>query len=378
MASKEQTLRLMQGNEACAEGAIAAGARFYAGYPITPSTEIMEYSARRLPQVGGSFIQMEDEIGSMAAVIGASVGGVKSYTATSGPGFSLKQENIGYAIMAEIPCVIINVQRMGPSTGVATAPAQGDVMQARWGTHGDHPIIVFSPSSVFECFNLTVKAFNVSEALRQPVILLLDEVVGHMRENITLPVLEDSDVINRETPQGNAPYKPYDEERDVSPLAPFGEGYNFNITGLFHDEQGFPISDKDKVKKQLERLHYKVTNRKDEVVITEEFGLEDADLTVICYGCTARPVQEAVWAARQEGLRVGMLRLVTLWPFPKEKVALLSQHCPRLLVPEMNMGQLVGEVERAAGGRAETIAYNRYDGELITPAEILTKIKGVI
>ncbi|MDW7649736.1 MAG: 2-oxoacid:acceptor oxidoreductase subunit alpha [Bacillota bacterium] len=377
MQHKDQTLRLLQGNEACAEGAIAAGATFYAGYPITPSTEIMEYSARRLPEVGGSFIQMEDEIGSMAAVIGASVGGAKAFTATSGPGFSLKQENIGYAVMAEIPCVIVNVQRLGPSTGVATAPAQGDVMQARWGTHGDHPIIVYSPSSVKECYDLTVKAFNISEVLRQPVIVLLDEIVGHMRESISLPVSGGPQVANRTVPDDSQPYKPYDESRDVSPLAPFGEGYNYNITGLFHDEQGFPMSDSEKVKKQLDRLHRKVANCPD-VIVTEEFGLEDADLVVLCYGCTARPVQEAVQAARAEGLRVGMLRLVTLWPFPAEKVLNAALKAGKVLVPEMNMGQLVGEVEKTVKGRADVIAYNRYDGELITPAEVLEQIKGVI
>ncbi len=376
--SQNKTTKLMQGNEACAEGAFMAGAKFYAGYPITPSTEIAEIAAKRLPEVGGKFIQMEDEIAGMAAIIGASIGGVKSFTATSGPGFSLKQENIGYAIMTEVPCVIVNVQRLGPSTGVATAPAQGDVMQARWGTHGDHPIIAFSPSSVMETFELTIKAFNLSEKLRQPVIILLDEVVGHMREKISIPDPSEIEIIDRERPSPDEPYKPYAEDREVSPFGAFGDGFLYNITGLVHDETGFPTTDSTKVKKLLDRLHNKVTNHLDEIIITEEHDLEDAKLIVFCYGCTARSAQQAVRTAREEGLPVGYFRTATIWPFPVAKTASLANQGAKILVPEMNMGQLIGEVERAIKGRTEVIGLNRYDGELITPEEILKKIKELI
>lgn len=371
-------MKLWQGNEACVEGALAAGATFYAGYPITPSTEIAEIAARRLPRAGGAFIQMEDEIAGIAAVIGASVGGAKAFTATSGPGFSLMQENLGYAVMAEIPCVIVNVQRLGPSTGVATAPAQGDVMQARWGTHGDHPAIVFCPSSVAEVYRLTVRAFSVSEMLRHPVILLMDEVVGHMRENVAEAELKCPEPIHRLKPSSATDYLPFAEDRDVSPLAPFGEGFTYTITGLAHDEQGFPSTDGETVKKLLSRLHRKIERRLDELTELEAFAIEDAALVVVCYGCTARPVKEAVKAARREGLSVGYLRLATLWPFPSARIRALSAAAGNVLVPEMNLGQLVGEVERAVQGSAQVRGVQRYDGEMFTPAEILQKIKDVM
>jgi 2-oxoglutarate ferredoxin oxidoreductase subunit alpha len=375
---KKQKEKLMQGNEACAEAAIAAGARFFAGYPITPSTEIAEIAARRLPEVGGSFIQMEDEIASMAAVIGASIGGLKSFTATSGPGFSLKQENIGFAIMAEVPCVIINVQRLGPSTGVATAPAQGDVMQARWGTHGDHPIIVLSPCSVRETYDLTIKAFNLSEKLRQPVILLLDEIVSHMRENIIIPLPGEIDIVDREKAPPGEPYKPYAEDREVPLFGAFGDGFLYNITGLYHDEMGFPTTDGEKVEKLLRRLHRKIENHMDEIIITEETDTEDAKLVVVAFGCTCRSARQAVKAARQAGLPVGLLRLGTLWPFPYDIIEMLAGKADTLLVPEMNMGQILGEVEKAVKGRTVVKGINRYDGELITPEEILSRIKELI
>ncbi|MBS4032582.1 MAG: 2-oxoacid:acceptor oxidoreductase subunit alpha [Clostridiales bacterium] len=377
MGQIEKT-RLFQGNEACVAGAIAAGANFYAGYPITPSTEIAELAARKLPETGGKFIQMEDEIGSMAAVIGASIGGAKSFTATSGPGFSLKQENIGYAMMAEIPCVIVNVQRLGPSTGIATAPAQGDIMQARWGTHGDHPVIAFAPSSVRETFDLTVKAFNLSEKLRQPVFILLDEIVGHMRENIHIPHQDELEIINREKPLPDQPYKPYDEEKEVSPLASFGEGFSYNITGLVHDEYGFPTTDSEKTKKLLSRLQRKIDNHLEEIILTEEFGMDDASLVVVSYGCTARSVRQAVKMARKNGLPVGFFRTATIWPFPYEKISAFADKTKTLLVPEMNMGQIFGEVERAVHGQARVVGLNRFDGEMITPDEILQKILEVI
>ena len=370
-------MKLWQGNEACVEGAIAAGATFYAGYPITPSTEIAEIAARKLPTVGGKFIQMEDEIAGIAAMIGASVGGAKAFTATSGPGFSLMQENLGYASMAEIPCVVVNVQRMGPSTGVATAPAQADVMQSRWGTHGDHPAIVLCPSSVEEVYQMTMQAFNLSEMLRQPVILLMDEVVGHMRENIADPDRITLPVVNRLKPAPEQMYVPFAEDQDVSPLAPFGEGYAYNITGLAHDEKGFPTNDGATVKRLLDRLHNKVTNSILELPAMEEIETSDADVIVFCYGCTARPAREAVRLARDSGLAVGYVRLKTLWPFPYEKVATLAGD-GKVLVPEMNMGQLFGEVERAVKGKADVVSLPRYDGEIFNPEEILNKIREVI
>jgi 2-oxoglutarate/2-oxoacid ferredoxin oxidoreductase subunit alpha len=375
---QQRKTRLLQGNEACTEGALAAGARFYAGYPITPSTEIAEYAALKLPALGGKFIQMEDEIASMAAVIGASIGGVKAFTATSGPGFSLKQENFGYAIMAEIPCVVINVMRMGPSTGVATAPAQGDVMQARWGTHGDHPVIALAPSTVRECFDMAVEAFNISEELRQPVLLMLDEIVGHMRENITLPEAGEITITNRAIAGDKSSYRPYAEDVDISPLAPFGDGYFYNITGLAHDELGFPTGDGKKVKNLLDRLHRKIENNRERITFFEETDTDDADIIIFAYGSSARPARAAVKKARENGIRAGLFRAVTLWPFPEEQVRRLASQATHILVPELNMGQLVNEVERIAGGQAQVKGVNRYDGELFSPEEIYQAIKETI
>lgn len=374
-----QEPRLVQGNEACAEGAIYAGMRFYAGYPITPSTEIAEILAKRLPQVGGKFIQMEDEIASMAAVIGASLTGAKSMTATSGPGFSLKQENIGYASMAEIPCVIVNVQRLGPSTGVATAPAQGDVMQARWGTHGDHPAIVVSPSSVRETFDLTVRAFNLAEKFRVPVIILMDEVVGHMREKVTLPEPGDLPIFNRVKPDcDRESYYPYRaQENEAPPMALFGEGYRFHVTGLFHDESGFATEKPDIVARQLRRLHHKISYNLDQVISYESQQTENAELVVIAYGGTYRAVARAVKLARAAGLKVGTFRPQTIWPFPEEAVSSLAQAGKKLLVVEMNYGQLLLEVQRVAGGRCGVYSCLQANGELTKPETILNKIREV-
>lgn len=370
---------LMQGNEACVEGALAAGLNFYAGYPITPSTEIAELAAQRLPLIGGKFIQMEDEISSMAAVIGASLAGSKAMTATSGPGFSLKQENIGYALMAEVPCVIVNVQRMGPSTGIATAPAQGDVMQARWGTHGDHPMIVLSPSSVEETFYLTVKAFNFSERYRTPVILLMDEVIAHMRERVVLPSPEDLALINRRKPSDPpGKLKPEDYKGDeVRPLAAFGDGYRFHVTGLTHDHTGFPISNPDTVSFEMDRMHKKIYNHQDDISIVEKKQHEDAELLIVAYGCMARPAARAIKMARSEGIKVGLIRPVTLWPFPEKEIDELAASGKNLLVTEMNYGQLRGEVERVAAGRVNIHGLSRVNGELVTPDEILQKIREV-
>jgi len=368
--------RLMQGDEACAEGAIAAGCRFFAGYPITPATEIAEILARRLPQVGGKFIQMEDEIASIAAVIGASVGGAKAMTATSGPGFSLMQENIGYAAMAEIPCVIVDVQRLGPSTGRPTSPSQGDVMQARWGTHGDHPIIALSPSSVREAFDLTVQAFNFSERYRTPVILLMDEVIGHMREHTVLP---DPETIERvERPDTTVPpewYKPFENfPSDVPPLVPFGEGYRYHITGLHHDERGYPTSRLDEIRPWLERIFRKIDCSLSDILLYDQDGIEDAETLVIAYGATARSALHAVQMARGRGRKVGFLKLKTIWPFAEEAVEHAAARLHRVVVPEMNLGQLALEVERVVG-RHRVRRVNRADGEMITPAEVLAAIE---
>ncbi len=367
---------LMQGDEACAEGAIAAGCRFFAGYPITPATEIAEIMARRLPRVGGVFIQMEDEIASMAAIIGASVGGAKAMTATSGPGFSLMQENIGYAAMAEIPCVVVDVQRLGPSTGRPTSPAQGDVMQARWGTHGDHPIIALSPASVRETFDLTVKAFNFAERYRTPVILLMDEVVGHMREGVELPDYASVERIERETtlvpPEW---YKPYENfPADVPPLVPFGEGYRYHITGLHHDELGYPTERVDEIEPWLERVFRKINRSLSDILLYEEDGIEEADTLVVSYGGTARAARHAVEQARARGRRVGFLRLQTLWPFPEEVVERATERIHRVVVPEMNLGQIALEVERVVG-RRKVHRVNRADGEMIHPSQILVAIE---
>jgi len=372
--------RLMQGDEACAEGAIAAGCRFFAGYPITPATEIAETLSRRLPQVGGKFIQMEDEIASIAAVIGASVGGAKAMTATSGPGFSLMQENIGYAAMTEIPCVIVDVQRLGPSTGRPTSPSQGDVMQARWGTHGDHPIIALSPSSVREAFDLTIRAFNFAERYRTPVIMLMDELIGHMRERIVLPDPETLKLEERtDTRVPPEWYKPFENSPegpniDVPPLVPFGEGYRYHITGLHHDERGYPTSRLDEIQPWMERIFRKIDRSLSDILLYEAEGIEDADTLVIAYGGAARAARHAVRMARERGRRVGFLRLKTIWPFAEEVVGNAAARLHHVVVPELNRGQLVLEVERVVG-RQKVRSVNRADGEMIRPAEILAAIE---
>ncbi len=370
-------IRFLSGNEACAEGALAAGCRFYAGYPITPSTEIAEILSLRLPQLGGKFIQMEDEIASLAAVIGASIGGLKAMTATSGPGFSLMQENIGFAAMAEIPCVIVNVQRTGPSTGLPTQPAQGDVLQARWGTHGDHPIIALAPSTVRECFDLTVRAFNLSERYRTPVIILMDADVAHLREKVELPAPGTFEVVERLRP-GVPPdwYAPYSEaEGPVPPLATFGTGYRFHITGLFHDIHGFPTMRLDEINPAIERVFGKIEHHLADILQWEEFAVEGAEVAVLTYGSVARAALRAVKEARRQGIAAGLAKLLTIWPFPEDYVSHLAEQCRLLVVPEMNLGQLVREVERAVCGRARVRRVNRADGAIITPAQILSALR---
>lgn len=369
---------LMQGNEACVEGALAAGMRLYAGYPITPSTEIAELSALRLPQEGGKFIQMEDEIASIACAIGASVAGVKSMTATSGPGFSLKQENIGYACLAEIPLVIVDVQRTGPSTGMPTSPAQGDVMMTRWGTHGDHPIIVLCPSSVKETYDLTVRSFNLSEKYRTPVILLMDEIIGHLREGMELPDPEELEIIDRPTVRFPEPKRlPYHMKKGqmVPAMAPFGCGQRYNITGLIHDETGFPTNSHEEAEKLMYRLMHKISDNYNDIVRSEERNTEDADTLIVCYGGTMRAATEAMERAREKGMKVGIFRPITIWPFPERELKKLSGKVKKILVAEHNYGQIVLEVERIVKNDCKVDFIGKVNGTVITPDELVKKLE---
>lgn len=370
--------KFMQGNEACAEGAFYAGCRFFAGYPITPSTEVMEIAAARLPKLGGVFIQMEDEIASISAIIGGSLGGLKSMTATSGPGFSLMQEGLGFACMTEVPCVIVNVMRSGPSTGFPTGPSQSDVMQAKWGTHGDHPAIVLTPASVQELFHETVRAFNLSEQYRMPVILLYDEIVGHMREAITIPAPGEVEVIDRLRPTCSPnEYKPYDTQHgDVAPLAAYGDGYRFHVTGLYHGADGFPTNNTKLIEETGQRLIRKVDNNRDKICKNEELYLDDAEIGVFAYGVSAKSAKFAVKELRKKGVKAGLLRPLTIWPFPEKAVEELSKQVKAIIVPEMNLGQIVNEVERVAQGRCEVKGVLRADTEPIKPAQIIESITG--
>jgi 2-oxoglutarate ferredoxin oxidoreductase subunit alpha len=371
------TTQLIQGNRAAALGALAAGCRFFGGYPITPSSEIAEIMSRELPKLGGNFIQMEDEIASIAAVIGASVGGLKAMTATSGPGFSLMQENIGYAVVAEIPCVIVNVMRTGPSTGLPTSPSQGDVMQARWGTHGDHPIIALAPASVREAFDLTATAFNFAEKYRTPVLVLMDEVVGHMREKVNLPDWDTVPRSNREMPTVPPEwYEPFGiTPSDVPPLAPFGEGYRYHITGLLHDPRGFPTSRLDEVQPWVERVFRKIDRNLDEILLWEEDGIEDARSLVVAYGSTARSARQAIKMARARfGRKVGLFRPKTLWPFPEDELERIADNVQRIIVAEMNRGQIALEVERVVG-RRKVLRVGQADGQIVTPEQILDAVR---
>ncbi len=377
MKKPEPKAQLLQGNEACAEGAVAAGCRFFAGYPITPASEIAERLSVRLPQVDGVFIQMEDEIASMGAIIGGSLAGVKSMTATSGPGFSLMQENIGFACIAEVPCVVVDVMRGGPSTGLPTNPSQGDVMQARWGTHGDHPIIALCPSTVYECFTLTVKAFNFSEKYRTPVIFLVDEVVAHMREKVVLPDYAQVELANRVKPsvppEWFLPYE--DTSHGVPPMGIFGEGYRYHVTGLTHDIRGFPTLRQDEIEPFILRLFRKISSHVEDIQLFEGHELEDAEYVIIAYGCVARSAHRAMVEARAKGMKVGLLRLITLWPFPRRAIEPLSKAGKTLVVPEMNMGQISREVKRVNQGHAPVVTLNKINGTIISPHEILQAIQ---
>jgi len=376
-------MKLLMGNEACVEGAIAAGMRFFAGYPITPSTEIAEESSRRLPMVGGKFIQMEDEIAGMAACIGASIAGLKSMTATSGPGFSLKQENIGYAAIAEIPCVIVNVQRSGPSTGMPTSPSQADVMQARWGTHGDHPVIALAPSSVRETFDVTVKAFNLSEKYRTPVIILMDEIIGHLREGIELPDASELEIVDRKkptvSPEEFRAFK-VPEGEIVPPMPAFGDGYRYNITGLIHDETGFPTNSNAIAEEMTKRIIKKVEDNTDAIVEYEVTGAKGCDILVLTYGGTARTVRAAVKLAAEAGLKVGVFRPITIWPFPEKALmaCVLENNIRNVLVAELNYGQISLEAERILKTDAKVWHIGKIDGDILYPGEVLDKINEVI
>lgn len=365
--------RLMQGNEACAEGAIAAGVRFFAGYPITPSTEVAETMARLLPRVGGKFVQMEDEIASMGAILGASLAGMKAMDATSGPGFSLKQELIGYAACAEIPCVLVNVQRVGPSTGQPTAPSQADVMQARWGTHGDHPIIALAPWSVRETYDTTVMAVNYAERFRTPVILLMDEIVGHLRENVVLPEPEELQLYPRRTPKKTRVegYEPFEPDEDLVPnVADFGTGYRIHVTGLIHDDTGFPVGSPKVTEESIRRLHEKIARAGEEIIHTEEYFMDDAEYAVVAFGGTARTAYEAVANAHRKGQRVGLLRLMTIWPFADKAIERLAARVKGITVAELNYGQIVNEVRRAAAGKCRVELCGKYNMKAFEPAEI--------
>ncbi len=371
-------IRLMQGNEACVEGAIAAGMRFFAGYPITPSTEVAEGCSVRLPQVGGRFIQMEDEIASIAAIIGGSAAGVKSMTATSGPGFSLMQENIGYAAMAEVPVVIVDVQRNGPSTGRPTSPAQADYMQAKWGTHGDHPVIAVSPSSVSETYRLMVRAFNLSEKYRVPVIVLMDEIIGHLREGIEIPGEGELEIVDRKHSDTRGYYREcfhVGEGEWVPAMEPFGEGQRYNITGLTHDESGFPTNDPGKANSLMRRLLDKVEANRADIEQTELYRMDDAEKAIVCFGGTARAAMEAIEAMREKGEKVGMIRPVTVWPFPADLVREQAKKLKKIVVAEHSDGQMLLEVDRAVRGACSIAFVGNINGTMIRPEEIVRAVE---
>lgn len=364
------------GDEACAEGAITAGCRFFAGYPITPATEIAERMARRLPRIGGVYIQMEDEIASMNAILGASWAGMKSMTATSGPGFSLMMENLGLGVMLETPCVLVNIQRAGPSTGLPTLVGQGDMMQARWGSHGVYEIIALSPSSPQEIFDLTIEAFNLSEKYRVPVLVMADETVGHMSEKVTMRLVKPEELVERRRPTvPPGEYLPYLPDADlVPPMAMAGEGYRFHVTGLTHDERGYPIMTAEVHQRLVRRLADKVRVNRADIIRLEETGIDDADVVVCAYGITARVARRAVQMARAEGIRAGMLRLITIWPFAEDRIRELARQARAFVVPEINYGQMVLEVERCAAGR-KTLLVPHMGGGMHLPQDILAAIR---
>jgi 2-oxoglutarate ferredoxin oxidoreductase subunit alpha len=372
----------MDGDTACAEGAICAGCRFFGGYPITPATEIAERVARRFPQVGGTYIQMEDEIASMNAVLGASWAGVRAMTATSGPGFSLMMENLGLGIMTETPCVLVNVQRGGPSTGMPTLVGQGDMMQARWGSHGCYEIIALAPSSPQELFDLTIHAFNLAEKYRTPVLVMTDETVGHMTERVVIPPVEEIEHYPRRKPMVPAHngYLPYSPDPDgVPPMACAGDGYRIHVTGLTHDERGYPDTVSVETQQRLvERLIRKIRDNRDDIIKLREEGVEGAEVVVVAYGISARTAARPIRIAREMGLKVGLLKMVTVWPFAEDRIRELARQVRAFVVPEINMGQIALEVERSAAGQARTILVPHAGGGLHEPDDILNAIKRAV
>ena len=367
----------INGDVACAEGAISAGCRFFAGYPITPATEIAERMSRRMPAVGGTYIQMEDEIASMNAILGASWAGVKSMTSTSGPGFSLMMENIGLGVMLETPCVVVNIQRAGPSTGLPTLVGQQDIMQARWGSHGSYEIIALSPDSPQHMFDLTVKAFNLSEKYRVPVLMMSDEVVGHMSEKVVIPQISAADLVYRKMPQiGGGTYHPYKtDESLVPPMAIAGQGFRFHVTGLTHDERGYPVMTAAAQDKLVTRLVDKIKLHAHDIIMYDEYMTDDAETVVCAYGITSRIARHAVKLARQQGIKAGFLQLITLWPFAEKRVRELASHVKTFIVPEINRGQIVYEVERCSCGKARSLSLPHSGGDVHRPETILAAIK---
>jgi len=373
-------MHFMNGDHACAEGAIAAGCRFFGGYPITPSTEIAERLARRLPEVEGIFIQMEDELGSIATILGASAAGTRAMTATSGPGLSLMMENIGLGVMLELPCVIVDIQRGSPSTGLPTMPGQSDVMQARWGSHGDYQIIAYAPWSPQEMFDLTIEAFNTSDRYRVPVLILADEVIGHMVERVVIPTEAQIERWERKRPnlppdKNNGGFRPFRVEDDdlVPPMVHAGEGYKIHFTGLTHDELGYPDMTAQTHHDLISRLRAKIIHNAERIIRTEDYYLEDAQIVIVSYGCTARSARRAVSLARAAGIKVGLIRLISIWPFPEAYIHETCSSAEHIIVAEMNLGQISLEVERITKKAVEGVFHA--GGAMITPQSIMNKIQ---
>ena len=376
----EPVKKLLQGNGACVEGAIYAGMNFYAGYPITPSTEIAEGCARQLPRIGGRFIQMEDEIASIAAIVGASISGRKTMTATSGPGYSLMLENIGYAFMTETPCVVVNVQRGGPSTGLPTKVSQSDTMQARWGSHGDFTAIAVAPSTVGDTITETIRAFNLAERFRTPVTILLDEVIGHSREIVTIPQPGEYEIINRVKPTTKPEdFAPFElTANGVSPMPAYQEGYRYNVTGLTHDPKGFSTNTPEEITIKLDKLKNKIENYQDEIIKLRLEMMDDAEVVFLSYGSVSRAALQATSLARQAGHKVGAIQLYTIWPFAYDKIREACSRCKKVIVAELNMGQIVHEAMKVIPDNVEVHTVQRYDGEIITPEQLLAKIEEVL
>ena len=367
----------MTGDVACAEGALAAGCLFFGAYPITPATEIAEHISGRLPEIGGTFIQMEDEIAALASVIGASCAGLKSMTATSGPGFSLMMENIGLAICTETPCVIVNVQRTGPSTGLPTQGAQSDMMQARWGSHGNYEIIALAPSSPQEIFYQTIMAFNLSETYRMPVLVMTDEMTGHISERVVIPEAKSIKTAFRPAPKGRKDrFKPFEPgPNGVAPMAIAGDGYNIHVTGLTHDERGYPVMTIETQEEMMSRLIGKVRRNLDDIIMTESYRLDDAEIAIVSYGVSVRTCLAAVDEAREQGIKAGLLKLITVWPFPGELIKTLAARVKGFVTVELNLGQIHFEVERHSGDKAPAFLVGHPGGTVITPERVIETLK---